>query len=51
MNTQVENLFRYRIKSGMEDRYQAYVDKVLPVTQSQEPYVLKYGIFQGSDGS
>jgi quinol monooxygenase YgiN len=51
MSNQIENLFHYRIKSGMEEQYQAYLDKVLPVTQAQEPYILAYEISRGSDGS
>ncbi|MET7540313.1 hypothetical protein [Streptomyces sp. NPDC005507] len=51
MSNEIENLFHYRVKSGMEERYQAYVNKVLPLTQAQEPYVLGYEILQGSDGS
>ncbi|WP_328413177.1 hypothetical protein OG542_21945 [Streptomyces violaceus] len=40
MSTQIENLFHYRVKSGMEEQYQACLDKILPVTQEQEPYIL-----------
>jgi quinol monooxygenase YgiN len=51
MSTEINNYFSYRIKPGMEERFQAYLDKVLPVTEAQEPYVLSYEIFQGSDGT
>jgi quinol monooxygenase YgiN len=35
----------------MESRFQSYLDKVLPVTEAEEPYVLGYEIFQGDDGT
>ncbi|TDD34656.1 putative quinol monooxygenase [Saccharopolyspora elongata] len=51
MSGVIDALFSYRIKPGMEDRYQAYLDKVLPVTEAQESYVLGYEIFRGDDGT
>jgi quinol monooxygenase YgiN len=51
MSTAIDALFNYRIKPGMEDRYQAYLDKVLLVTEAKEPYVLGYEIFRGDDGT
>ncbi|WP_405427558.1 putative quinol monooxygenase [Streptomyces erythrochromogenes] len=39
------------MKPGMEDRFQASMEKVLPVTEAREPYVLGYEIFQAPDGS
>ena len=33
----IDVLIAYRIKFGMERRYQEYLGKVLPVTQAQEP--------------
>lgn len=51
MSEAVDALFGYRIKPGMEDRFQAYLDKVLPVTEAREPYVLAYEIFQGDNGT
>lgn len=48
---QVDLIFRYRIKPGQEERFQAYLDKVLSVTEAQEPYVLEYQIFRQADGS
>jgi quinol monooxygenase YgiN len=47
----VDTLFVYRIKPGMEERFQQYQDKVLPVTRAREPYVLEYEIFQGGNGT
>lgn len=45
----VDALFNYRVTD--QARYQSYLDKVLPVTQDDEPYVLGYEIFRGEDGS
>ncbi|ROS60005.1 hypothetical protein EDF42_3386 [Curtobacterium sp. PhB172] len=45
----VDALFNYRVTD--EARYQQYLDKVLPVTEKDEPYVLSYQIFRGADGS
>ncbi|WP_405814443.1 antibiotic biosynthesis monooxygenase [Streptomyces sp. NBC_01390] len=50
-DTVVYALFHYRVKPGMEDRFQDYLAKVLPVTEAQEPYILGYEIFQAPDGS
>ncbi|MFE3060477.1 putative quinol monooxygenase [Nocardia sp. NPDC059239] len=47
----IDALFSYNVKPGMEDRYQAYLDKVFPITEAEEPYVLGYEIFQGADGT
>ena len=43
--------FRYRVKPGQEDRYQSYLDKVLPVTERDEPYITEYEILKCEDGS
>jgi len=51
MSTEIHNYFSYRVKPGMEERFQAYLDKVLPVTEAQEPYILSYEIFRGGDGT
>lgn len=45
----VDALFNYRVTDPT--RFQAYLDKVLPVTEADEPYVLGYEIFQGADGT
>ncbi|MER5915735.1 antibiotic biosynthesis monooxygenase family protein [Streptomyces sp. NPDC001982] len=50
MSEKIDALFTYRIKPGMEERFQAYLDKMLPVIEA-EPYVLEYEIFQGDDGT
>ncbi|QSE90771.1 antibiotic biosynthesis monooxygenase [Rhodococcus pseudokoreensis] len=47
----IDALFSYRVRPGMEDRYQAYLDKVFPITEAEEPYVLGYEIFHGDDGT
>jgi quinol monooxygenase YgiN len=47
----IDMLFSYRIKPGMEARYQDYLEKVVPVTEAQEPYVLEYEIYQAEDGT
>jgi quinol monooxygenase YgiN len=41
-------LFSYRVHD--EDRFQSYLDKVLPVTEADEPYMLAYEIFQNEAG-
>jgi quinol monooxygenase YgiN len=51
MSTVIDNFFSYRVKPGMDGRYQAYLDKVLLVTEMHEPYVLRYEIFRGDDGT
>ncbi|MFJ9375047.1 putative quinol monooxygenase [Streptomyces sp. NPDC101455] len=51
MSDVVYAIFKYRVKPGMEGRFQDYLDKVLPVTEAQEPYVLGYEIFQAPDGT
>ncbi|WP_432013578.1 putative quinol monooxygenase [Streptomyces cucumeris] len=51
MSDVVYSLFHYRVKPGMEDRFQDYLTKVLPVTEAQESYVLSYEIFQAPDGT
>jgi quinol monooxygenase YgiN len=51
MSTQIDNFFSYRVKPGMEERYESYLNKVLSVTETQEPYVLSYEIFRGDDGT
>lgn len=48
---QVDLIFRYNVKPGEEQRFQAYLDKVFPVTEAQEPYVVEYQIFRQADGS
>jgi quinol monooxygenase YgiN len=48
---QVDMFFRYTVKAGQQERYQAYLDKVLPVTEAQEPYILEYEIFRTEDGT
>ena len=48
---QFDTIFRYRIKPGQEERFQSYLDKVLPVTEAQEPYVLEFELFRQEDGS
>ena len=48
-NKTVDALFNYRVTD--QARFQSYLDKVLPVTQADEPYVLGYEIFEGADGS
>lgn len=45
MSTVIDAVFSHRIKPGMEDRFQSHLDKVLPVTEAKEPYVLGYEIF------
>lgn len=45
----IDALFSYRVTD--EARFQQYVDKVFPVTEADEPYVLSYEIFRGSDGT
>jgi quinol monooxygenase YgiN len=48
---QVDLIFRYRVKDGEQERFEQYLEKVLPVTESQEPYVLEYHIFRQEDGT
>ena len=47
MSTQIDSFFSYRVKPGMEERYESYLNKVLSFTETQEPYVLSYEIFRG----
>ena len=48
---QIDTIFRYSIKPGQEARFQASLDKVLPFTEAEEPYVLEYSLFRQADGS
>ena len=48
--TQIDLLFRYRVKEGGESRFQEYLEKVPPLTEAEEPYVLEYEIFVQEDG-
>ncbi|MBA4025091.1 MAG: hypothetical protein C0482_22275 [Gordonia sp.] len=50
MSTTVQALFTYRVKPGCEEQFQSYIDKVFPVTEANEPYVVGYEIFQNADG-
>ena len=45
----VDSIFHYRVTD--QARYQQYLDEVFPVTEGEEPYVLEYKIFRGSDGT
>jgi quinol monooxygenase YgiN len=51
VSTGIDALFTYRIKPGKQEVFQSYLDKVLPVTEAEEAYVLSYEIFQGDDGT
>lgn len=48
---QVDLIFRYKVKDGMDDTFQNYLDIVLALVQEKEPYVLEYSIFKQADGS
>jgi quinol monooxygenase YgiN len=48
---QIEFVVRYIVKAGEEDRYQRYLDVVMPVMEKREPFVLAYDIFRADDGS
>jgi quinol monooxygenase YgiN len=48
---QVDLFFSYRVKEGEEALFEQYLAKVLPVTESQEPYVLEYHLFRNADGT
>lgn len=41
-------IFSYRVTD--EKRFQGYLEKVLPVTEADEPYMLAYEIYQNVDG-
>lgn len=45
----IDALFGYRVTD--DARFQQYLDKVFPITEADEPYVLGYEIFRGSDGT
>jgi quinol monooxygenase YgiN len=49
-DTQLDLVFRFRVKSGQEDLYQKAIDHIVPITEAEEPYVLAYDIFRGEDG-
>jgi quinol monooxygenase YgiN len=51
MTKQVDLIFRYRVKEDQRERFEQYLAKVVPVTESQEPYVLEYHIFRREDGT
>ncbi|WP_249998602.1 antibiotic biosynthesis monooxygenase [Actinoplanes sp. M2I2] len=51
MTQQVDLIFRYRIKDGEQDRFEQYLDKVVGVTEAEEPYVLEYHIYMQADGT
>lgn len=48
---QIDCLYRYSVKPGKEAVFQSYIDKVFPVTEKEEPYVLEYSISKQVDGS
>lgn len=49
-NGELDLVFHFRVKPGMEDRYQQAMDRMLPVIEVQEPYVLAYNIYRNGDG-
>jgi len=44
----VDTIFSFKVKD--EELFKSYLDKVLPVTENEEPYVLLYDIFKDTDG-
>lgn len=48
MTTAIDLHFSYRVTD--EDKFQRYVDAVLPVTERDEPYVLEYSLARDTDG-
>ncbi|MFV7479693.1 MULTISPECIES: hypothetical protein [Acinetobacter] len=45
---QVDLIFRYKVKDGMDDTFQNYLDIVLALVQEKEPYVFQVFYFQAS---
>ena len=48
---QVDIFTTYRVKDGQEELFEQYLEKVLPVVENQEPYVLEYRLFRSPDGT
>ncbi|MGV9867533.1 putative quinol monooxygenase [Rhodococcus koreensis] len=49
-NTQLDLVFRFTVKPGKEELYQKAIDHIVPITETEEPYVLAYDIFRSEDG-
>ena len=47
----VDLIFTYRVKNGMEERFEDYLAAVPRITEADEPYVLEYELFRRRDGS
>jgi hypothetical protein len=48
VDTAITLIFSYRVSD--EQRFQDYLDKVFPVTEADEPYMLEYEIYKNDDG-
>jgi quinol monooxygenase YgiN len=49
-DTQIDLVFRFRVRPGKEDLYQRSIDHIVPITETEEPYVLAYDIFRDDNG-